>query len=224
MIPLDNLIAAYVRLLVFEYQLPKAQAEIAIMVKQFLMDGLPLAVRDAYAPASAVGPQLDVVSKYVGLPRSIGPSAPLPWFGFVRTAGVGDNPNGLISNNTSDNRAVVFFRAGYTGARNTALTDTSYSFMMALQIILNSSDGTLASIQRYLAALVPGSVTVVDNKDMTLTYTITGTLPVDPTTLGAYLPKPMGVGITIQTNDFLTTSDGDHLVTSDGDNLVTTAL
>lgn len=220
---LDNLISAYVRLLVFQFKLPKAQQQVAIMAKQFLMDGLPQQVRDAYNPYTAVGPQLDVVAKYIGLPRTIGLPAPLPWFGFVLAAG-GGNPNGLISVNDSNNRDVVFYRSGYQGTRNTALSDTSYAFMLALQIILNSSDGTLASIQNYLKALLDGVVTVRDNLDMTLTYQINGALPVDPSVLALYLPKPMGVGINITTADFLITDSGDFLITDTGDKLVTTAI
>lgn len=221
MIPINNLVAAYVRLLVFQYQLPRARAQVAIMVKQFLADGLALAVRDAYAVDAAVGPQLDVIGKYVGLPRTIGLPVALPFFGFVRYSGVGNNYNGFRSYNTSDNSAGVFYLYGFNGTRNTALSDVSFAFMIALQIILNSSDGTLFSIQRYLAALLPGAVTVVDNKDMTLTYTITGTPPVDPAVLAAYLPKPMGVGITVNTNDFIITDSGDFVVTGGGDKIVT---
>lgn len=220
MIPIDNLISAYTRLLVYEFQLPKAVAQMNIMVKQFLMDGLALSVRDAYNPTFAVGPQLDVIGKYVGLPRDIGPSAPLPFFGFVLAAG-GGNPNGLISTENANNRDVVFYQIAYQGQAATALSDTSYAFMMALKIILNSSDGTLASIQQFLNTLLPGIVTVTDNKDMTLTYTITGNPPVDQATLVAYLPKPMGVGINIHNNDFIVTDTGDSLVTDTGDHLVT---
>ncbi len=222
MIPLANLVSSYVRLLIFQYQKPNAQAQVAIMAKQLLMDGLPLGVLGAYDPASAVGPQLDIIGKYVGLPRDIGPPTALPFFGFVRYSGTGNNDNGFRSylDGTLNGNGVTY-RYGYSGTRATALSDTSFAFMIALQIILNSSDGTLASIQQFLAALVPGSVTVVDNKDMTLTYTITGQLPVDSTTLAAYLPKPMGVGINIRSNDFLVTDGGDNIATTGGDKLVT---
>ncbi len=221
---LDNLVGAYVRLLVFQYQRPRARGQVAIMAKQLLMDGLPLGVRDAYDPATAVGPQLDVVGKYVGLRRNIGPAAALPFFGFVRYSGTGNNYNGFRSYTGSQNLNGVFYRYGFFGSRNTDLSDASFAFMIALQIILNSSDGTLYSIQRYLAALAPGTVTVVDNKDMTLTYTITGSPPVDSDTLAAYLPKPMGVGINVATNDFIITDGGDNIVTDGGDKLVTTAI
>lgn len=221
---IDNLVAAYVRLLVYQYQLPKAQAMAAAFARQCLGDGIAADVRDAYEVATAVGPQLDVLGKYIGLPRTIGSATPLPWFGFVRATGVGSNTNGFIRTTNSDNREVVFYRAGYLGSRNTALTDTAYAFMLALKIILNSSDGTLASIDRYIQALLPDTVTVIDNKDMTLTYTIVGNPPVDPAVLAAYLPKPMGVGINVQTSDFIITDGGDSIVTDGGDHLVTTAV
>ena len=221
MAKIDTLIARYVQLLVWQYQLPKAQGTIAIIAKQLLMDGLPFDVQNAYNVSSAVGPQLNVLGKYIGLQRTIGLPVALPWFGY-RTAAGGGNNNGYASANSSLNRNVVYYQAGFKGTRDTALSDNSYAFMMALQIILNSSDGTLYSIQQYLNALLPGAVTVVDNKDMTLTYTITGVIPVDPAVLAAYLPKPMGVGITIRTNDFIVTDAGDNIVTDAADKFVTT--
>lgn len=221
MAKIDTLIARFVQLLVWQYQLPKAQGTIAIITKQLLMDGVAFDVMNAYSVEKAVGPQLTILGKYIGLQRAIGLPVALPWFGY-RTAAGGGNNNGYASANSSLNRNVVYYQAGFKGTRDTALSDNSYAFMMALQIILNSSDGTLFSIQNYLNALLPGAVTVVDNTDMTLTYTITGVIPVDPAVLAAYLPKPMGVGITVRTNNFLVTDGGDFLVTDGGDKLVTT--
>lgn len=223
MIGLDNLVAQYVRLLVFEYQLPKAQAMCAIIARELLLDGVAFDVEAAYDPYTAVGKQLDVVAKYIGLPRTIGLPVALPYFGYRSSATPASNNNhGYSSAQDSKNADAVYYRAGYQGTQLTELSDTSYSFMLALQIILNASDGTLASIDNYLDALLPGAVTVVDNLDMTLTYTITGQLPVDPAVLAAYLPKPMGVGINITTNDFIVTGSGDNLVTQSGDKFVTT--
>ena len=91
----------------------------------------------------------------------------------------------------------IFLRYNYRSTSLTALPDTDYSFVMKLQIVLNSSDGTLASIQQYLKNFFPGLITVVDNKDMTLTYTISRLVPVAPAILANYLPKPMGCSIAI---------------------------
>lgn len=220
---IQSAIAYYMRLLAFQYQLPKAENTIAILVKQLLMDGLPQAVQDAFkvpttTSAGAVGKQLDVLGKYIGISRNIGEPTPLPYFGFVDYAG-GGNMNGFSNYDGTTNPLGVFFLYQYQGARNTALSDDSYSFMMALKIILNSSDGTLYSIQRFLDVLLPGFVTVIDNQDMTLTYSISVNAPVSPTVLEPFLPRPMGVGINLTTFSTLGTDDGDTIVTDTGDGI-----
>ena len=218
---LDRLVGSYVRLLVFQYRLPRAMAHVAIFAKQLLMDAVAIDVRNAYDVATAVGPQLDVLGKYVGLDRMIGDPAPLPYFGFWRYSGSDCNANGFRSYVDARNPTGVFFRSGFFGTRNTALSDASYALLLALKIILNSSDGTLASIQRFIAALVPGAVSVKDNGDMTLTYTIMGPISVSQTLLSAYLPRPMGVGVTIRTADFLVDEAGNFLVDESGNRIVT---
>lgn len=221
---LQSLIAYYVRLLVFQYQLPKAQDTIQILANALAMDGLPDILLNAFnVPAQnragAVGPQLDTLGKYIGLLRSIGDPTPLPYFGFVDYSG-GGNENGFSNYDGTTNPDGVFFQYQYNGTRNTDLTDDAYAFMMALKIVLNSSDGTLYSIQQFLLNLLPGLVTVVDNKNMTLTYSINVNAPVSPTVIEPYLPKPMGVGIIISTFATLGTSGGDTIVTDGGDNIL----
>lgn len=212
------MVAYYVRLLVFQFQLSKAQATIAALVNQSVMDGLPEAVQNAFNIRTAVGAQLDVLGKYIGIPRTIGEATPLPYFGFVDYAG-GGNPNGFSNYDGTTNPDGVVFQYQYQGQRNTALSDSSYAFMMALKIILNSSDGTLYSIQQFLNALLPGLVSVIDNQDMTLTYSVSVNAPVSPLVLKPYLPKPMGVGVDITIPYTLGTSGGDTIVTEDGDHI-----
>lgn len=212
-------VSYYVRLLAFQYGLPKAQATIAALVNQAVMDGLPDAVQNAFNVNTAQGAQLDVLGKYIGLPRTIGEPDPLPYFGFVDYAG-GGNENGFTDYDGSVNALGVFFQYQYFGQRNTNLSDDAYSFMLALKIILNASDGTLYSIQAFLNALLPGLVTVVDNKNMTLTYNVSPGAPVSPAVLEPYLPKPMGVGVTINTFYTLGTDDGDTVVTDGGDSIL----
>lgn len=224
MAEVDTLISRYVRLLVWQYQLPRAQATAAIVAKVLLMDGLASAVRTAYRVDTALGKQLDVIGKYVGIPRTIGIPTTFDLFGFVDATGAHTNDNGFRSATDAKNANAVFFSTVGATSQATALVDTAYSLMIALQIILNSSDGTLASIQDFLKTLLGNAVSVVDNKNMTLTYTIVGNVPVNPLVLGAYLPKPMGVGIIIKTADELVTDSGDTLVTDSGDTITTTVL
>lgn len=212
-------IAYYPERLPYQFRKPKAQATIAILAAAGVADLVALDIQDGYDPTSAVGVQLDVVGKYVGLPRNIGDAAPALYFGFVRYAGVGDNPNGFTSYNNGNNAAVLFFRYSYQGTRNTDLTDDAYRFMIALKIVSNSSDGTLYGIQKLLRDVLPGLVSLIDNQDMTMTYSISLSAPVSPTVIAPYLPKPMGVGVTIKT--FINLGAGaDDVITGTGDNVV----
>lgn len=215
----DQAIAYYTERLLYQYRKPKAQATIANLANVAIAGLLPLQVQDAYDPDTAAGIQLDVIGKYVGLPRNIGDADPLPYFGFVRYSGVASNPNGFTSYLNANNAGVLFFRYSYFGTRNTDLSDDAYRFMMKLKIISNSNDGTLSSIQKLLNDLMPGLVSLIDNADMTLTYSVSLSAPVSSTVIRPYLPKPMGVGVSIKT--FVNLGAGsDDVVTNDGDNVV----
>jgi hypothetical protein len=217
---LDTVLTYYVGRLITEYQKPNAQATIAILCKQMLADGLPWSLQDAYNLPTAIGAQLNTLGKYIGISRMIGDAAPLPFFGMVRYAG-GGNQNGVTKYATTDNANVVFYRYGYNGANATALSDTAYAYMLLYKIALNQSDSTLYSIQQTLIATLAGNVRVRDNLDMTLTYFVGTNIPVSPTVLTPFLPKPMGVGIAavvVQSN--IITGTGDTVVSGTGDNIV----
>lgn len=217
----DELISYYVKRLLWQYQKPKAQQTVAILAKQLIADGILFQIQDGYGLASATGKQLDVLGKYIGLPRDIGDPAPLPFFGFVDYTGVGSNTNGLTDYNSAANAEVVFYEYNYNEQNATALSDTSYLFMLLLKIALNTGDMTLYGIQVTLRDVLYNSVRVVDNKDMSLTYYVGTNIPVSPTVLAPYLPKPMGVRIAnviVQSN--LVTDTGDNIVTDTGDQIV----
>lgn len=218
---LDSLIAYYVNRLLWEYKLPKAQQTIAITVKQIIADGILFQIQDGYTLGSAIGKQLDVLGKYIGLSRMIGDPTPLPFFGFVSYDGIGDNTNGLTDYESNVNQDVVFYDYDYNQQNVTALSDTAYLYMLFLKIALNTGDMTLYGIQNILADTLDGRVRVVDNADMSLTYYVGTNIPVTPTVLTPYLPKPMGVRIAnviVQSN--LVTGDGANVVTGDGDQIV----
>lgn len=67
----DQLAAYYANLLIFQYlQKPKAYAQVKSSVLPLLMDKLPSKVQDAFNIVDAVGAQLDVLGKYVGVSRT----------------------------------------------------------------------------------------------------------------------------------------------------------
>jgi len=221
---LDSLISYYQSLLLFQYKAqPNAAATIAILAKKAMLDDLPYFLNQAFNLNTAVGYQLDILGKYIGVSRQIGPPAAVNYFGFVDyISGNLQNYNGFSDYTNPINNATLWFSYLYVGTQNTALIDSAYAQVMKLQIILNAMDGTLNSIQNYLNQFFKGLVFVTDNQNMSLTYTVWSTCPIPAATLLFFLPRPMGVSISVvyfnpaHPGATRVTSDGSTRVTSDG--------
>jgi hypothetical protein len=192
---LQEQVAYYQDLLIAEYQnSPRALATIAIYVKQALGDMLAADLDPAFTLETAVGPQLDILGKYIGLSRNIGLPAAQPFFEFSDYLGPVDSPNGFTDYlNPATNAAVIWDNYLFVGAENTALSDAAYLFMLKMQIVLNSNNGTLSSIMEFLETFFPGQVKLIDNKNMTITYYLGAQIPVPPQVLAPYLPRTLGV-------------------------------
>ena len=217
---LQDVVRFYQDRLILQYRgLPKASATIAILVKQAVCDYITAQLQTAFDVATAVGPQLDILGKYVGVVRTIGPVASVTTYGMERYGG-GGNPNGFLRYNGTTNTGVVWMRYGYSQQNVTALTDAAFRVVIQLKILLNVNDGTLATIMAYLETFFPGQITLVDNANMSLTYTVSPSVPLAISTITPFLPKPMGVGITVNSpsaSDVRVLSDGSTIrVLSDG--------
>lgn len=67
----EDLKQYYSDLLILQYlNLPRATAMIQAVVEPVFIDQLPVAVQDAFEIGTAVGDQLDIIGKYVGVSRS----------------------------------------------------------------------------------------------------------------------------------------------------------
>ena len=222
--PNSNLITLcnyYIARLIYQYsQQPNAQMLTALMVKQALADDLTTLLSQAFNIDTAVGPQLDIIGAYVGVKRNINPvpTSPNAWELYPYSGTPTTNGIGMRLYNNSVNTTGVWESYSAISQPATNLSDTQYRLVIKLQIILNYNDGTLASIQNYLNNLLPGYATVVDNQNMTLTYTVNQNSIISATLLTQFLPKPMGVGITV-----FIQSSGATRITSDGYTRVTSA-
>ncbi len=204
---LANAAQKYVRLLAFQYaDKPNAQRQVALWTAQALLQGLGWQLADTFTVDTASGQQLDWIGKYVGVSRNIGPTT-TEFFGLWNSTGTQSTPtqngDGLRDSTGPGgeegiiNSGVIFYDATTQGGVNTALSDLQYRFAISLQIILNSSNGSMASIEAFLNEFFPGQVSLVDNQDMTLTYNVSSSVALPVTVLEEFLPKPMGVGITV---------------------------
>ncbi len=195
----DRLAYYQARLAVQYRTQPKAKATIAILGKQVMGDNLVEEILRAFNVDNATGAQLDVIGKYVGMPRNVGLPVEQPYYGYwdaEQASDVLQNWNGLQdSEDIAVNPQSVFYQSTFVGTRNTDLSDAGYRFMIKMKIILNANNGTLASIMALLQLIMPGDIVLVDNKDMTLTYELSHAAPVHPEVLRPYLPRPMGVEV-----------------------------
>lgn len=140
-----------------------------------------------------------------------------------------NNGNGFTDyTNLAINRNAVFYDYVFASNQNSDLTDAEYRTVIKLKIILNASDGTLKTIMDYLQTFFPGEITLIDGANMHMTYTVLSTVAMSQELLELYLPRPMGVGITVTIvtpvpsgGDLLTTEGGFVLMAEDGSPLTT---
>lgn len=92
-------------------------------------------------------------------------------------------------------------RNGNTLSGPVVLDDADFLQLIRLVIIKNNSGSSLATIQSLLAQNFPGQIFVSDNQSMSLSYVLLESLGtsdlLEILTTGGYLPKPMGVGISV---------------------------
>lgn len=151
------------------------------------------------------------------------------WYSFLWRPINTYSINGLTTYaDQSVNATPVFYSYGIAGRQVSALPDESYRTVIKLKIVLNSIDGTLFSIIAYLKKFFPNLVFVQDMKNMHLGYLVMSTVPISVDLLKLYLPKPMGVGISVTIiyptpggGDPITTEDGSPITTEDGSPIIT---
>ena len=291
---LNQLTQYYSNLLAFEYRgLSRADQQIQLYTKQFLADFLARQFTTCYSLDLAVGDQLDILGKYIGISRNIGvplegasfglwtyastldpdlyqgtwnPTTDVPaipaaaagnngWWYVARVAGVSafpiaetfkpgdvifsngsvwaketaDNGNGLTTySDSSVNANAGIYRYSFSTSRDTALSDEDYRLVLKFQVIQNTSDNTLASIMAEIHLIFPGQIALTDNANMTMDYYVLTTFPLSKTLLYEFLPRPMGVGITVtlvtstDADSLLLTESGDYLTTESGNYLALT--
>ena len=290
---LATLTVFYSSILAYQYRgLPNADRQVQLWASQMIGENLAASLLTCFDVDQAVGTQLDVLGKYVGVSRNIGAPEVRPYFGLwtyaeatldpaqyqgtwnpttndpvivsgsagdwwvTTNAGTASDPlvapfeggevlycnggtsfgvhtgangNGLTSYaSPAINANGIFYEYEFAVGQNTDLTDAEYRAVIKLKAVLNASDGTLSTIMALLHQFFLDEIWLVDTKDMNLAYTVLSTVALSPELLAIYLPRPMGVGISVTIisptpggGDTLTTEDGFTLTTEDGITLTT---
>lgn len=145
---------------------------------------------DVWNLDTAIGHGLDVWGRIVGVSRTI-QIAPADYLGFEESMAGPVEAFGQAP-----------FYSGSTVTNNYDLSDDSFRTLINAKALSNICDGSIAGINAVLLTLFPnrGNCYVVDNGDMTITYTFAFSLSaVELAILGqsSVLPTPTGVSATI---------------------------
>lgn len=213
----EALLEYYTNLLIIQYnQKPKARAHIRLLATQMMMNGVMLDVLNGYAIESAVGKQLDVIGKYVGVDRfyeeidlenyfaftfydEVSPDTK-PKYGFSNYANFED----FAHNGTLTYDAII--------TESNALGDPDFRLLIRLAILLNSCQHGHGEIDQKIFALFGDVIRMESAGLMHMAYFLNSAIT--PFWQAVFqkrlLPKPEGVALVyVQQNngDFFAFAD-----------------
>lgn len=198
----DSLIQYYKDLLIIQYRdKPRAQETIRLFISALLAYDLFIAIRDGFDLDTAVGPQLDIVGKYVGVNRTItgttfsrnyfgfeeyGATSPFDFFGYIGYSG--HVPDVQMRNYKESTQSLY------------AMTDEEMRVMIKLAIVRNMSNGSVKDFDEILDTLFGADVLFTDRQNMTVVSYLVGETNARIFLMAkssGLLPNPAGVGTVV---------------------------
>lgn len=186
-------------LLIKQYwEKPKAKAEIEMLAASWDKARALLAMLDpAFDLDNAVGAQLDVLGRIVGISRSVPGIIPKIYFGFS----INPDSKGFSDKFDPLRAGGPFFDKFSIPFTSLQLDDNDYRFFIRVKASLNRASAYLKSneyisIQDVILNAFQGRAYVVDNLDMTLTLYVSPLVTLDRLRLIQalnLLPKPQAV-------------------------------
>lgn len=192
----------YSNLLIIQYhEKPKAVEEVKLGSSTFSGDWIIGDIPSIADVDTAVGVQLDLIGKIVGVPRVVQGFVPDGvYYSYDDENNPMSSPEGKGMSDIGSPVNAEF--KDYEDVRKSiyTLSDGLYRTMIKLKILKNNSNGTLKDIDDGLYEIFSGGVTIVDNFDMTGSvvvssdYNLAGRLSAF---IGIF-PRPLGVSLTYQ--------------------------
>lgn len=208
-ITLNSLLEYYANLLIIQYNgLPKAAATIKMIANLILVNLLILQIRDGFDWRTAVGAQLDIIGKWVGVSRDYKGS--LYWgqtfLSYPKSSDlVPDDETDSLQHGYSDydtfetdTGAVLTYKN--LGFVEQELNDDDYRVVIGLKIIKNSINYTCKNIDDAIWEYFGGEVyTTWDNPhEVTYHYPSSLTTVIEVCNYKNVLPAPTGVSIVLR--------------------------
>jgi hypothetical protein len=210
MADVSDIIAAYDNLLIIQYHdQPKAKATIDLFMTALMASGVALDVLNGYDIYTAVGVQLDVIGKYVGVNRFYYQVGSLTdFFSYVTYTEVQAGGYDLIAKwgfeqystfgEYDENGTLIYNELiGGFGGSNYALSDADFRTLIFLKILLNNTNSSEKSINDGIFDIFGMSVTADFPGGMLMYYFGDG---LQNSILKAaftkkIMPKPLGVAL-----------------------------
>lgn len=212
----EQLVAYYTFLLIIQYAgpgQPNAQANITLLAEVMLAAGVYFDVENAYnidpdLGPTAVGVQLDVIGKYVGVNRFYSAIDLADYFAMVTASEHSSLPSSPPAFGFST--AATFMDFDYNGTltcqnittSSNALSDADFLTLIQFLILTNNMNYSAASIDAALWQIFGASVRAETNGNMAMTYFLISPIStlVATVVFKKLLPAPMAVLINIVEN------------------------
>jgi len=176
---------------------PKAQATIRLLVEQMMASGILFDIRDGYDLESAVGVQLDVIGKYVGVNRFYEGQDLTGYFALTdyieTTPDAGKRGFAEYSEfDTKEGETLIYDNSLSIDLR---LNDDDFRTLIKLKIIQNNSDHSHKSIDDAMFSAFGSEVVPDSTGNMVMYYFVptTKTEIIKVAIQKQILPRPMAV-------------------------------
>lgn len=196
------LVKYYADLSIIQYaDKPKARAFMENLLGALICYDLAVSVRDGFNIETAVGDQLDIIAKYVGVSRVItgtsfsrdyfgfaeyGDTTPFTFYGFTQ---YGAAPEDVQYRNYKESSQSIY-----------ALNDEELRIIIKLAILRNNSNASVKGIDILLNALFGAEVYYIDRMNMTVVSYMLSTAYqriFNIAKSSGLLPNPAGVGTSL---------------------------
>ena len=196
----DELKKYYQNLLIAQFNtMTKVRGHVGALVEQGIADQIISQVINGFDLETAVGAQLDIIGKYVGVNRRISGLDITREF-FAMPAYADASPGTYAGMAAYGDSPTAYFRYYSEEGSSYEMNDAEMRDLIKLRIRKNTSDCSLADIDDIIDEFFGADCLVTDGMDMTLTYDFTPGLTYNLPAIAAFtnsLPEPAGVLVTI---------------------------
>jgi len=191
----------YTKLIIIQYKnKEKAYKTIKLFVKELFANDIYFKVQDAFNLETAIGVQLDILGKYVGIDRFY-KGQDLEGEDFFSMTNYDDDPaqKGFSDYSNYESKSGRFLIYANILSNNLKLNDDDFRFLIKLKIIQNSIDHSHKTIDESIKDFFGSDIIPSSKLNMTMDYFI----PSDASELinvaieKNILPRPMGVGLSV---------------------------